>query len=79
MRQRPDLAPTPIVPLEHLLPGGYAEFARPILEGFGKPVLTTKETMWRRGVWGAVHDTAGQLRFPAGAGCDRTRSGTLRR
>lgn len=30
-----------IVPVKNLLPGEYAEFARPILEAFAKPMLTT--------------------------------------
>ncbi|MBN8809867.1 MULTISPECIES: SDR family oxidoreductase [unclassified Sphingomonas] len=55
-----------IIPVEDLLPGGYADFARPILEAFGKPAMTTSEIDVAQGVWDAVHDTRGQLRFPAG-------------
>ncbi|KJF73724.1 SDR family oxidoreductase [Agrobacterium arsenijevicii] len=55
-----------ILPLDQLLPDDYAEFAQPILAGFAKPALTTKESDVAEAVWNAVHDTAGQLRFPAG-------------
>lgn len=56
-----------IVPVQDLLPGEYAEFARPILAAFAKPALTTRETDVAEAVWAAVHDKTGQLRFPAGA------------
>jgi len=56
-----------IVPVEDLLPGEYAEFARPILEAFASPTLTTSESDVAEAIWAAVHDTTGQLRFPAGA------------
>ncbi|MDR6625868.1 SDR family oxidoreductase [Caulobacter segnis] len=56
-----------IVPLEDLLPGDYATFAEPILEAFATPAMTTQESDVAQAVWAAVHDTAGQLRFPAGA------------
>jgi NAD(P)-dependent dehydrogenase (short-subunit alcohol dehydrogenase family) len=56
-----------IVPVEDLLPGEYAEFARPILEAFATPAMTTRESDVAEAVWAAVHDTAGQLRFPAGS------------
>jgi NAD(P)-dependent dehydrogenase (short-subunit alcohol dehydrogenase family) len=55
-----------IVPVDQLLPGDYADFARPILEGFATPGLTTKECDVAEAIWDAVHDTTGQLRFPAG-------------
>lgn len=55
-----------IMPLADLLPGDYADFARPILEGFAKPSLTTNENDVAEAVWNAVHDTSGQLHFPAG-------------
>lgn len=55
-----------IVPVEDLLPGEYAAFAQPILEAFAKPAMTTRESDVAEAVWAAVHDTAGQLRFPAG-------------
>jgi NAD(P)-dependent dehydrogenase (short-subunit alcohol dehydrogenase family) len=56
-----------IVPLSELLPGAYADFARPILEGFAKPALTTLESDVAEAIWRAVHDSDHQLRFPAGA------------
>ena len=56
-----------IVPVEDLLPGDYAEFARPILEAFAKPAMTTRESDVAQAVWAAVHDISGRLRFPAGA------------
>lgn len=55
-----------IVPVERLLPGEYADFAKPIMEAFAKPSLTTKESDVAEAVWNAVNDTEGQLRFPAG-------------
>jgi NAD(P)-dependent dehydrogenase (short-subunit alcohol dehydrogenase family) len=56
-----------IVPVSELLPGGYADFAQPILDAFAKPALTTTEIDVAEAIWRAVHDTANQLRFPAGA------------
>jgi NAD(P)-dependent dehydrogenase (short-subunit alcohol dehydrogenase family) len=56
-----------IVPVDQLLPGDYADFARPILEGFASPALTTKESDVADAIWNAVHDMTGQVRFPAGA------------
>lgn len=55
-----------IVPLDQLLPGDYAEFARPIMEGFARPALTTRESDVAEAVWAAVHESTNQLRFPAG-------------
>jgi NAD(P)-dependent dehydrogenase (short-subunit alcohol dehydrogenase family) len=55
-----------IISVEKLLPTAYAEFARPILEAFAKPGLTTRESDVAEAVWAAVHDAGGQLRFPAG-------------
>ncbi|MGO4335851.1 SDR family oxidoreductase [Labrys sp. KB_33_2] len=55
-----------IVPVEELLPGDYAEFARPILDAFVRPAMTTRESDVAQAVWAAVHDASGQLRFPAG-------------
>ncbi len=52
---------------EDLLPGRYADYARPILEALATPGLTTRESDVAEAVWHAVHDTTGQLRFPAGA------------
>ena len=56
-----------IIPFDQLLPGEYADFAKPIMEGFAKPALTTREGDVAKGVWDAVHDASGRLRFPAGA------------
>lgn len=56
-----------IVPVAELLPGGYADFARPFLDEFAKPALTTTESDVAEAIWQAVHDTKDQLRFPAGA------------
>lgn len=55
-----------VVPVDQLLPGEYADFAGPILESFAQPALTTKESDVAEAIWDAVHDTTGQLRFPAG-------------
>ena len=56
-----------LVPVDQLLPGEYADFARPILESFAMPDLTTKESDVAEAIWDAVHNATGQLRFPAGA------------
>jgi len=56
-----------IVPVEDLLPADYADFARPILEAFARPAMTTTESDVAEAIWEAVHDVAGRLRFPAGA------------
>lgn len=56
-----------IVPVSDLLPGDYADFARPILDAFAAPALTTHESDVAQAVWSAVHDRTGRLRFPAGA------------
>ncbi|WP_447761383.1 SDR family oxidoreductase [Sphingopyxis panaciterrae] len=55
-----------IIPVEQLIPDTYVAFAQPIMEAFARPTLTTKETDVAESVWNAVHDTGGQLRFPAG-------------
>lgn len=55
------------VRVEDLIPAAYADFAKPIFAAFAQPGLTTKETDVAEAVWAAVHDTAGQLRFPAGS------------
>lgn len=55
-----------LVPVEHLLPGEYADFARPILEAFARPEMTTEVEDVAEAIWSAVHDGGGQLRFPAG-------------
>lgn len=54
------------LPLDRLLPGDYAEFARPIMEGFATPALTTRESDVAEAVWAAVHESTNRLRFPAG-------------
>lgn len=54
------------VRIEDMIPAAYADFAKPIFEAFAKPALTTKETDVAEAIWAAVHDTTGQLRFPAG-------------
>ena len=38
----------------------------PIMEGFAAPGLTTREIDVAEGVWDAVHDANGRLRFSAG-------------
>lgn len=49
------------------IPEPYRPFATPILEAFAKPpALFTTEADVADGVWRAVHDATGQLRFPAG-------------
>jgi NAD(P)-dependent dehydrogenase (short-subunit alcohol dehydrogenase family) len=55
------------VNIEDLIPAAYAEFARPIFAAFAQPALVTTEDDVAETVWRAVHDTSGQLRFPAGA------------
>lgn len=55
------------IPVMDLIPEAYADFAAPIFAGFANPPLTTKESDVAEAVWRAVHDTSGQLRFPAGA------------
>lgn len=52
--------------VEDLIPQAYAGFAAPIFADFARPALTTKETDVAEGVWDAVNDTTGKLRFPAG-------------
>lgn len=54
------------VRIEDMIPAAYADFAKPIFEAFAQPALTTKETDVAEAVWAAVHDTSGQLHFPAG-------------
>lgn len=55
-----------IIPVEQLIPDAYVAFAQPIMKAFSEPALTTKESDVAEGVWNAVHDTEGELRFPAG-------------
>ncbi len=54
------------VRIEDLIPEAYADFAKPVFEAFARPAMTTKESDVAEAVWAAVHDTTGQLRFPAG-------------
>jgi len=54
------------VHIPDLIPESYADFAAPIFAAFAQPVMTTKETDVAEAIWAAVHDTAGQLHFPAG-------------
>lgn len=54
------------VPLQDLIPEAYEPFAAPILASFANPPLITKEVDVAQAIWRAVHDTTGQLRFPAG-------------
>ena len=56
-----------IMPVGDLLPGCYADFAGPILDGFAHPAMTTRESDVAEAVWDAVHDGTGRLHFPAGA------------
>lgn len=62
-----NFAANAIVPLTDLLPGDYADFARPILEGFATPGLTTTAGDVAQAIWDALHDATGQMHFPAGA------------
>lgn len=56
-----------IIPVSDLLPGEYAGFAQPIMQGYANVELTTRESEVAEAIWAAVHNTSGQLRFPAGA------------
>ncbi|MYV49211.1 SDR family oxidoreductase [Streptomyces sp. SID2888] len=49
-----------------LVPAPYAAFAKKALDGFTGQDVFTKESDVAETVWRAVHDTTGQLRFPAG-------------
>jgi NAD(P)-dependent dehydrogenase (short-subunit alcohol dehydrogenase family) len=55
-----------VIPFDQLLPGEHANFARPIMEGFAAPALTTRESHVAEGVSNTVHNANGRLRFPAG-------------
>ncbi|WP_431906500.1 SDR family oxidoreductase [Micromonospora carbonacea] len=52
--------------LEGLVPAPYEPFAKRTLGGFVNQDLFTRESDVAETVWRAVHDTTGQLRFPAG-------------
>lgn len=53
--------------MQGLVPPAYAAFAEKVFAGFASVSATTRETDVAEAVWRAVHDTTGQLRFPAGA------------
>jgi NAD(P)-dependent dehydrogenase (short-subunit alcohol dehydrogenase family) len=61
-----------VMPVDQLIPDAYAGFAKPIMEAFGTPALTTRESDVAEGVWRAVHDTDGPA-LPGGSG--RRRAG----
>ncbi|KIR61441.1 MULTISPECIES: SDR family oxidoreductase [Micromonospora] len=52
--------------LDGLVPAPYEPFAKKALGGFVNQDLFTRESDVAEAVWRAVHDTTGQLRFPAG-------------
>lgn len=54
------------ISVEDLIPQAYAEFAQPVFAGYASPDLVTREIDVAEGVWQAVNDGSGQLRFPAG-------------
>ncbi|MFC9910718.1 SDR family oxidoreductase [Streptomyces sp. NPDC127197] len=51
---------------DELVPAPYAAFAKKTMDGFMGQDVFTKESDVAETVWRAVHDTTGQLRFPAG-------------
>jgi len=53
--------------MEGLIPEAYGPFAQSVFAGFTQAAAVTTEADVAEGVWRAVNDTAGQLRFPAGA------------
>jgi NAD(P)-dependent dehydrogenase (short-subunit alcohol dehydrogenase family) len=52
--------------LDKLVPAPYEAFAKKTLNGFVGQDVFTRESDVAETVWRAVHDTTGQLRFPAG-------------
>ncbi|MFC9648643.1 SDR family oxidoreductase [Streptomyces sp. NPDC056937] len=52
--------------LDALVPAPYAAFAKEAMDDFTGQDVFTKESDVAETVWRAVHDTTGQLRFPAG-------------
>jgi NAD(P)-dependent dehydrogenase (short-subunit alcohol dehydrogenase family) len=54
------------ISLADTIPAAYAEFARPILEGFAQPTLVTTPEDVAGAVWRAATDGTGPLRYPAG-------------
>jgi len=53
--------------IEEMIPEAYSSSAQPIFAAFAQPALTTTESDVAQAVWNAANDSAGQLRFPAGA------------
>jgi short-subunit dehydrogenase len=53
--------------MQGLIPEAYASFAQNVLAAFTQPAEVTHASDVAEAVWRAVHDTSGQLRFPAGA------------
>jgi NAD(P)-dependent dehydrogenase (short-subunit alcohol dehydrogenase family) len=53
--------------MDGLIPEAYASFAQRVFASFAQPAAVTSESDVAEGVWRAVHDASGQLRFPAGA------------
>lgn len=53
--------------MQGLIPEAYAPFARRVFAGFADVPAVTMASDVAEAVWRAVNDTAGQLRFPAGA------------
>lgn len=53
-------------PLDQLVPAPYAPWAEKVMAEFTGQDLFTRESDVAETVWRAVHDTTGQLRFPAG-------------
>lgn len=53
--------------MEGLIPEAYAPYAQSVFAGFTQAAAVTTEADVAEGVWRAVHDTSGRLRFPAGA------------
>jgi short-subunit dehydrogenase len=53
--------------MQGLIPEAYASFAQNVLAAFTQPAEVTQASDVAEAVWRAVHDTSGQLRFPAGA------------
>ncbi|MFB9505465.1 SDR family oxidoreductase [Streptomyces aurantiacus] len=51
---------------DELVPAPYAAWAKKTMDEFTSQDLFTKESDVAETVWRAVHDTTGQLRFPAG-------------
>ncbi|MFN3985823.1 MAG: SDR family oxidoreductase [Rhodocyclaceae bacterium] len=53
--------------MQGLVPEAYEPFARDVFAGFAKVTTVTTAADVAAGVWQAVNDASGQLRFPAGA------------